>query len=93
MDAAFAPFLQAAHAGDLDTDKVLLKEQPQMVTQRCFKAYPTRLEFVAVEGGLGKIPSCVEFAAATIEAGAPLTPETQKRGRFWQRRSSSGQDP
>ena len=72
MDEAFQPFIDAAYAGDLAAFKSLVQERPQIVSRQSSKSHPSLFQFIAVDGGLGKIPRAVEFARIMIAAGAPM---------------------
>lgn len=72
MDDAFKPFMEAAYAGDLETYQALLAAQPDLVTQGSAISHPNLFQFIAVEGGMGKIPRAADFARAMVAAGAPL---------------------
>lgn len=72
MDEKFKPLMEAAYGGDLAKFTALVAEEPEIVGQRSSTSHPNLFQFVAVEGGLGKIPRAPDFARVMIDAGAPL---------------------
>lgn len=72
MDPQFQPLMDAAYEGNLACFKALVKETPQLVSQRSATSHPSLLRFIVVDGGLGKIPEPVGFVQFMIEMGAPL---------------------
>lgn len=72
MDSKFHSAIAAAWRGDLGRFLEILDRAPQLVTARSSCSHPTLLQFVALDGGLGKIPNPIAFARALIDRGAPL---------------------
>ena len=72
MDEAFQPFMDAAYKGDLSKFKALLAAQPAIVSLGSSISHPSLLQFITVEGGLGKIPRAPDFARVMVAAGASL---------------------
>jgi len=72
VDQQFQPFMDAAYDGDLAKFEALLVERPATVTERSAISHPSLLQYIAVEGGLGKIPRAADFARVMIAAGAAL---------------------
>lgn len=72
MNPQFHPAMNAAYAGDLAAFREIIIRTPALVTDRSSCSHPTLLQFVAVDGGLGKIPRPAEFAQVLIVAGAAL---------------------
>ena len=72
VDKPFKPFMDAAYGGDLSKFKALIADRPEIVAQQSSISHPNLFQFIAVEGGLGKIPRPTDFARVMIEAGAPL---------------------
>lgn len=70
MDEQFKPFMEAAYAGDLAAYKALVAQNPELARQRSAFSHPNLFQFIAVEGGLGKIPRAADFARVMLEAGA-----------------------
>ena len=72
MDPQFQPFMDAAYKGDLATFEALLSGQPALAAAASSAGHPSLFQFIAVDGGLGKIPNAVAFARVLIAAGAPM---------------------
>ncbi len=72
MDSTFHPAVEAAWRGDIERFVDILDARPQLVTARSSCSHPTLLQFVALDGGSGKIPGPIAFARALIDRGAPL---------------------
>ncbi len=72
MDHAFYPAMAAALCGDLERFTEILDGAPRLAAARSSCGHPTLLQFVAVDGGLGKIPDPVAFARVLVARGAPL---------------------
>jgi ankyrin repeat protein len=70
MDAKFRPAMAAIVAGDLETFKALIKEDPTLATSRSSRSHPTLLQCVALDGK--DKPNNVEMAQVLIDAGAEL---------------------
>ncbi|MEQ8329077.1 MAG: ankyrin repeat domain-containing protein [Longimicrobiales bacterium] len=72
MDSVFHPAMAAAYRGDGPGFAALLDAWPGLVTGRSGCSHPTLLQFVCVEGGLGKVPDAESRAGELIERGAAL---------------------
>ncbi len=72
MDTQFQPVVDAAYAGDFALFKSLLQRNPELITQESTDPgdSPNLIQFVVVEGGLGKIPEPVRFLKFLIENGS-----------------------
>src|SRR5262252_6526081 len=70
MDIQFLPAVAAVNSGDLETFKILLKQDPGIATARSSCSHTTLLNCVALDGK-GK-PNNVEMARLLIESGAEL---------------------
>jgi hypothetical protein len=64
--------MNAAYAGDLAAFREIITRTPALVSARSSCSHPTLLQFVAVDGDLGKIPRPAGFAQVLIVAGAAL---------------------
>jgi hypothetical protein len=72
IDTKFHPAMLAAWQGDLSRFVAILDNLPDLVTARSSCSHPTLLQFVALDGGQGKIPDPIPFCQALIERGASL---------------------
>lgn len=72
MDPRFRPALAAAAAGDLRSFTALLDDGSGLATARSSRSHPTLLQFVVLDGGVGRIPRPEQFARSLIERGADL---------------------
>lgn len=72
MDERFYSAVYAALLGDLEAFTGHLDATPGLAAARSACGHPTLLQFVAVEGGLGRVPDALRAAAALVERGAPL---------------------
>ena len=72
MDSQFQPAIDAAYAGDFGLFKSLLEQNPELVTQKSTDRAdsPNLIQFIVVEGGLGKIPDAARFLRFLIAAGS-----------------------
>lgn len=72
MDPKFTPARDAAYAGDLALFKLLLESDPDLITQCSTDPgdSPNLIQFIVVEGGLGKIPDPVKFLTYLIDNGS-----------------------
>jgi len=72
VDPDFKPVQDAAYAGDLDLFASLLERNPELVTKVSSDRgdSPNLIQFVVVEGGLGKIPGAGRFLTLLIDKGA-----------------------
>lgn len=72
MDSQFQPAIDAAYAGDFSLFKSVLDQHPELVTQTSSDRgdSPNLIQFVVVEGGLGKIPNAAEFLRFLIASGS-----------------------
>ncbi|NNF00915.1 MAG: ankyrin repeat domain-containing protein [Pyrinomonadaceae bacterium] len=72
MDAQFQPVIDAAYAGDFALFKSLLESNPELITEASDDPgdSPNLIQFVIVEGGLGKIPDPAKFLTYLIENGS-----------------------
>lgn len=72
MDERFYGAVYAALRGDHAAFEAALDERPDLATGRSACGHPTLLQFVAAEGGLGRLPEPLALAEALIARGAPL---------------------
>ncbi|NNF12083.1 MAG: hypothetical protein HKN72_02600 [Gemmatimonadetes bacterium] len=72
MDSRFRPAMAAAWAGASTRFTGILDADPSLVTARSSCSHPTLLQFVVLDGGLGKMPQAPAFVRALIERGADL---------------------
>ena len=72
MDAVFEPLKQAAYQGDVAEFADLLEQSPELLILKSADAHPDLFQFIAVEGGLGKIPQLTKFVDLMIKWGASL---------------------
>lgn len=72
MDPDFTPVRDAAYAGDFLLFKTLLGRTPGLITQISADPgdSPNLIQFVVVEGGLGKIPDPVKYLRFLIDNGS-----------------------
>lgn len=70
MDNKFIPVMRAVRAGDLETFKTLVADDPSLATSRSRSSHPTLLQCVALDGK--DKPHNVEMAQVLIDAGAEL---------------------
>jgi ankyrin repeat protein len=70
MDAKFRGAMAAVRAGDLETFKALVNQDPSLATARSSRSHPTLLQCVALDGK--DKPNNVEMARVLVEAGAEL---------------------
>lgn len=72
MDPRFEPLKNAAYSGDFELFKKLLEDQPALVNSSSADPgdSPNVIQFVVVEGGLGKIPEPVKYLEFLIEKGS-----------------------
>ena len=72
MDKEFNEVREAAYAGDLPGFKSLLNEKPYLLRQvsQDKKDSPNLIQFIIVEGGLGKIPQAKDFLQFLIDQGS-----------------------
>ena len=73
MDQQFAAVRRAAYAGDLGLFKELLELDPTLISAPSVDPgdSPNLIQFIIVEGGLGKISGAPDFLEYLIEHGAP----------------------
>lgn len=72
MDSQFQPLMECAYRGDISGFKSLLAENPELASQSSSTSHPNIFQFVAVEGGLGKIPQVLDFVQCMIQFGGSL---------------------
>lgn len=72
MDDAFLPAMVAAWGGDLDGFVSILDNDRGLASRPSSCSHPTLLQFVVLDGGMGKIPGGMDFARALIKRGAGL---------------------
>ncbi len=72
MDAIFTPVRDAAYAGDFALFETLLARDPDLITQNSTDPgdSPNLIQFIVVEGGLGKIPEPEGFLKHLIDNGS-----------------------
>jgi len=72
MDLQFKPIIDAVYKGDFIAFKSLLRHNPELITQTSSDPgdSPNLIQFIVVEGGLGKIPDAVRFLTFLIENGS-----------------------
>ena len=72
MDPQFKPVLDAAYAGDFALFRSLLEQNPDLIFQTSTDPgdSPNLIQFVVVEGGLGKIPDPVAYLSFLIDNGS-----------------------
>ncbi len=72
VDSQFQPAIDAAYAGDFDRFTSLLRQSPELVTGTSADPSdsPNLIQFVVVEGGLGKIPDAAKFLRFLVAAGS-----------------------
>ena len=70
MDPKFHPAIAAVKAGDLETFRALLRDDPSLATDRSSNSHPTLLQCVVLDGK--DVPHCAEMAQLLIDAGAPV---------------------
>ena len=68
MDQQFAGVRSAAYAGDFEKFAALLEKDPALITAPSLDRgdSPNLIQFIIVEGGLGKIPRAAEFLSYLI---------------------------
>lgn len=72
MDAQFQPAIDAAYAGRFEQFASLIKQNPSLVDAVSSDRgdSPNLIQFVVVEGGLGKIPDAARYLRYLLEAGS-----------------------
>jgi len=75
MDSQFRPVMDAAYSGDFALFKSLLESDPNLITQTSSDRgdSPNLIQFIVVEGGLGKIPNAENYLRFLIENGSTTT--------------------
>ena len=68
MDEIFGPAALAIYAGELDSLRTLLRDQPDLATLRSSCSHPTLLQLVACEAA--NLPDAVGAARVLVDAGA-----------------------
>jgi Ankyrin repeats (3 copies) len=72
VDSRFQSAMAAAWAGRIDHFCGLLDTEAALATARSSSSHPTLLQFVVLDGGVGKISQPEAFARALIDRGAEL---------------------
>ncbi|MGH1365104.1 MAG: ankyrin repeat domain-containing protein [Calditrichia bacterium] len=72
MDKQFKPVIKAAYRGDFALFKSLLRHNPELIvmTSNDPGDSPNLIQFIVVEGGLGKIPDAATFLTHLLENGS-----------------------